>query len=76
MRASTSQIKPISYGYQWWLFPDGTYAAMGFGQLIWINEETQTVIVAHSAWDGAWARTIRIIAGPWSRAVPEAVAAE
>jgi CubicO group peptidase (beta-lactamase class C family) len=58
MRASTSPSEANSdYGYQWWLFPDGTYAAMGvFGQLIWINEETQTVIVTHSAWDGAWSK--------------------
>lgn len=56
MEASTtpSEANP-GYGYLWWLLPDGTYAAMGvFGQLIWINEETQTVIVTHSAWDDAW----------------------
>lgn len=56
MKASTSpsEANP-GYGYLWWLLPDGTYAALGvFGQLIWINEETQTVIVTHAAWDDAW----------------------
>lgn len=55
MKASTSpsDANP-GYGYLWWLLPDGTYAAQGiFGQLIWINEKTQTVIVTHSAWDHA-----------------------
>lgn len=50
---SPSDANP-GYGYLWWLLPDGTYAAQGiFGQLIWINEKTQTVIVTHSAWDHA-----------------------
>ena len=34
-----------AYGYFWWLWPDGTYAALGiFGQMIWIDPGTQTVI--------------------------------
>ena len=45
------------YGYQWWLGgrPYKSYSAQGvFGQLIWIDPPTQTVIAMHSAWDKAW----------------------
>ena len=39
------------YGYFWWLRPDGAYAALGiFGQMIWIDPDSDTVIVIHSAW--------------------------
>jgi CubicO group peptidase (beta-lactamase class C family) len=45
------------YGYLWWLMGDGSYAAQGiFGQLIWINPETETIIVTHSAWPRAVGR--------------------
>ena len=34
--------------------PDGTYAAQGiFGQLIWVNPMTETIIVTQSAWPEA-----------------------
>ena len=45
------------YGYQWWLSgpPYKSYYAQGiFGQMIWIDPPTQTVIAIHSAWDKAW----------------------
>ena len=42
------------YGYFWWLRPDGAYAALGiFGQTIWINPASETVIAMHSAWPRA-----------------------
>lgn len=55
MKASTTPSKGYrGYGYLWWLMPDGTYAAQGiFGQLIWINSKTETIIVTHSAWPKA-----------------------
>ncbi len=38
------------YGYFWWLLGDGSYQAMGiFGQGIYINPKTNTVIAIHSA---------------------------
>ena len=46
-----------SYGYQWWLGGRRyeSYAAQGiFGQLIWIDPPTETVVVMQSAWDKAW----------------------
>ena len=45
------------YGYQWWLSgpPYESFYAQGiFGQMIWIDPPTQTIIVMHSAWDKAW----------------------
>ena len=45
------------YGYQWWLGGRRyeSYAAQGiFGQLIWIDPPTETVVVMQSAWDKAW----------------------
>jgi CubicO group peptidase (beta-lactamase class C family) len=55
MKASTTPSKGYQgYGYSWWLRPDGSYAAQGiFGQLIWIDPKTETVIVTHSAWQTA-----------------------
>ena len=42
------------YGYFWWLRPDGAYAALGiFGQAIWIDPRSETVIAIHSAWPRA-----------------------
>lgn len=55
MKASTTPSKGYDgYGYLWWLQPDGSYAAQGiFGQLIWIDPKTETIIVTHSAWEKA-----------------------
>ncbi len=55
MKASTTPSKGYpGYGYLWWLRPDGSYAAQGiFGQLIWIDPKTETIIVTHSAWEKA-----------------------
>lgn len=42
------------YGYFWWLEADGSYQASGiFGQGIYINPVTSTVIAIHSAWPEA-----------------------
>lgn len=42
------------YGYFWWLRPDGAYYAAGiFGQMIWIDPRSETVIAIHSAWPRA-----------------------
>ena len=38
------------YGYLWWLWEGGAYAAIGiFGQLIWIDPHEDLVIVTQSA---------------------------
>jgi CubicO group peptidase (beta-lactamase class C family) len=55
MRDSTAPSSAEEgYGYLWWLHPDGSYSARGiFGQLIWIDPNSRTVIVTHSAWPAA-----------------------
>ncbi|MEG2050579.1 MAG: serine hydrolase, partial [Comamonas sp.] len=41
------------YGYQWWTYDDGSYAARGiFGQGIFIDPKRQLVIVSNANWAG------------------------
>ncbi len=57
------------YGYLWWLNQGEGYAGRGiFGQMLWINPATNTVIVTHSAWPDATSRE-------WSQHRSAAVAA-
>ena len=56
IKQSTAPSKGYEgYGYLWWLIPDSpVYMALGiFGQMIWINPVTKTIIVTHSAWPQA-----------------------
>jgi len=42
------------YGYQWWTYDDGTYAAQGiFGQGIFIDESRELVIASNANWPSA-----------------------
>ncbi len=42
------------YGYQWWTYDDGSYAAQGiFGQGIFIDPDRQLVIASNSNWPRA-----------------------
>src|SRR3546814_12316845 len=42
------------YGYQWWTYDDGTFAAQGiFGQGIFIDPARKLVIASNSNWPGA-----------------------
>ena len=44
-------VPGMGYGYQWWTFDDGTFAARGiFGQMIHIDPERRAVVVILSAW--------------------------
>jgi CubicO group peptidase (beta-lactamase class C family) len=44
----------FGYGYQWWTYDDGTYAAQGiFGQGIFIDPERKLVIASNSNWPKA-----------------------
>ena len=39
------------YGFLWWLSGDGVFAGIGiFGQYLWMDPGSNTVIVTHSAW--------------------------
>jgi CubicO group peptidase (beta-lactamase class C family) len=50
---ATRQQMP-GYGFQWWVHPDGTFAANGiFGQSIYIDPKEDLVIVTSSAWPRA-----------------------
>ena len=41
------------YGYQWWTYDDGTFAARGiFGQGIFIDPKRKVVIVSNANWAG------------------------
>ena len=41
------------YGYQWWTYSDGTFAARGiFGQGIFIDPKRKIVIVSNANWGG------------------------
>ena len=41
------------YGYQWWTYDDGTFAARGiFGQGIFIDPKRKVVIVSNANWGG------------------------
>ncbi len=47
------------YGYLWWVFADGSYAAVGiFGQLIYINPKEKLVIAQIAAWPKASAQEL------------------
>ncbi len=42
------------YGFLWWLSGDGVFAGIGiFGQYLWMDPGSNTVIVTHSAWPDA-----------------------
>lgn len=55
MEASTSpSAGEAGYGYLWWLFGEGSYAALGiFGQTIFIDPASNSVIAIHSSADQA-----------------------
>lgn len=41
------------YGYQWWTYDDGSYAARGiFGQGIFIDPQRELIIVSNANWAG------------------------
>ncbi len=55
---ATTERTPIGqpgrgYGYQWWTYDDGTFAARGiFGQGIFIDPQRKLVIVSNANWAG------------------------
>jgi CubicO group peptidase (beta-lactamase class C family) len=52
--------RPQGYQYQWWTMPESdAYSAKGIhGQFIYVDPETETVIVKTSYWPGAWIRDL------------------
>ena len=59
LEAATTARAPIGvpgqgYGYQWWTYGDGTYAAQGiFGQGIFIDPARRLIIASNSNWPTA-----------------------
>ena len=50
LESTTGSKGNPGYGYLWWLWDGGAYAAIGiFGQLIWIDPRQDVVIVTQSA---------------------------
>ena len=47
------------YGYLWWRFPNGSYAAVGiFGQMLYIDPSKELVIAQMAAWPRASSETL------------------
>ena len=47
-------VRGEGYGYQWWTYDDGAFAANGiFGQGIFIDPSRQLVIATNSSWRSA-----------------------
>lgn len=52
-----SAAAQAGYGYQWWLRPQGAFAAEGvFGQFIFVDPARDLVIAKASAWPLAWSQ--------------------
>lgn len=66
------------YGYQWWTYADGSFAARGiFGQGIFIDPKRRIVIASNSNWGGGALDTKAIAQREaFHRAVQQAVDAE
>ena len=66
------------YGYQWWTYDDGSYAAQGiFGQGIFIDPKRNLVIASNSNWPKATEPdTVGVQREMFYKAVQEAVDAE
>ncbi len=66
------------YGYQWWTYADGSYAARGiFGQGIFIDPKRKLVIASNANWaGGATDRSASQAREGFYRAVQQAVDAE
>ena len=66
------------YGYQWWTYDDGSYAAQGiFGQGIFIDPERNLVIASNSNWPKATdPDTVGVQREMFYKAVQQAVDAE
>jgi len=66
------------YGYQWWIYPEGSFAARGiFGQGIFIDPKRRLVIATNSNWGaGATHKPTSEARDAFYRAVQQAIDAE
>lgn len=67
----------FGYGYQWWTFDDGSFAAQGiFGQGIFIDPARSLVIASVGNWPTATSATLAAQRVDYYRAVQRAIDAE
>ncbi|MFZ1477672.1 MAG: serine hydrolase, partial [Sphingorhabdus sp.] len=65
------------YGYQWWTYDDGSFAAQGiFGQGIFIDPKRKLVIASNSNWPRATDEPSQLGRAAFYKAVQAAVDAE
>lgn len=64
MKDAIALLQPVNeegdgYGYLWWRFADGSYAAFGiFGQMLYINPHQNLVIAQIAAWPSAGSKDL------------------
>lgn len=64
MTDATSLLQPVNdqgdgYGYLWWRFKNGSYAAFGiFGQMVYVNPYKNLVIAQMAAWPSAGSKNL------------------
>jgi CubicO group peptidase (beta-lactamase class C family) len=69
-----SDVGPLGYGFQWWIYAHGPYEAIGiFGQSIYIDPAEHLVIVTNSAWPEADADKYYIVHAAYVDAVTKAL---
>ena len=52
--AQVADADGTRYGYQWWVYPDGSYRAIGvYGQMIYIDPKRDLIIASVSSWPEA-----------------------
>jgi CubicO group peptidase (beta-lactamase class C family) len=69
-----SDVGPLGYGFQWWIYGHGPYEAIGiFGQSIYIDPAEHLVIVTNSAWPEADADKYYIVHAAYVDAVTKAL---
>lgn len=67
----------FGYGYQWWTYDDGSFAAQGiFGQGIFIDPSRDLVIASHSNWKVASNDAYKLQRNQFYSAVQQAIDAE
>ncbi|MEM7360827.1 MAG: serine hydrolase [Pseudomonadota bacterium] len=70
-------VRGRGYGYQWWTYDDGPYAAQGiFGQGIFIDPERNLVIASNGNWTEASSDEMKQRRNAFYRAVQQAVEKE
>lgn len=66
-----------AYGYQWWVYPDGTFAGGGiYGQGLFIDPKRRLVVALAGNWPAAWNSTLERKRVALYRAIQQAIDAD